>query len=177
MTHYNRHEIGLRPREPGPGLLTPARVRGIAFHWPGVENPIHGVTAVKAALRQWQALHMDTDQIAEGGASDIAYQRAIDQAGNTYGLRGLRHQSGANGSTEVNEAYGAVLLVLAIGEAPSEEMIAAARRTVAGFRERFPQGTAIVGHRDVRPEGTQCPGDKVMALIHEDRFRPHKARR
>jgi hypothetical protein len=125
------------------------------------------VAEVSAALRSWQTYHMDTN-----GWSDIAYQVAVDQSGNTYRLRGFRTQSGANGGTEVNETYGALLLVLAIGETPTPAMVAAVRRRVARFRELYPKGTRIVGHQDVRPEPTSCPGPAVMGLIHAGKFRP-----
>lgn len=171
MTFYTRKEWGARPARPGPGLLTPSRVRGIALHWPATDTRLDTVTEVKAALRSWQAFHMDTN-----GWSDIAYQRAVDQRGNVYQLRGLRHQSGANGDTDVNEAYGALLLVVAAGERPTDALIAAVRSQVGRFRARFPNATRIVGHQDIRPEPTACPGPAVMGLIHAGRFRPGKGR-
>lgn len=169
MTFYSRNDWGARPPEPGPGLLTPGRVKGIALHWPAMAGRLDTVPEVKAALRSWQAYHMDTH-----GWSDIAYQSAVDQLGNVYKLRGLSHQSGANGDTETNETFGALLLVLAIGEKPSPAMVAAVQRRVADFRHRFPKGTRIVGHQDIRPEPTSCPGPAVMGLIHAGRFRPTK---
>jgi hypothetical protein len=112
-------------------------------------------------------MHMD-----DRGWSDIAYQMAFDQDGNTYVLRGLRKQSGANGDTDVNEAYGAFLLVLAPGEHPSDAMLTAVRKSVSAFRLLYPKGRQIVGHRDVRPEPTDCPGDTVMRAIRLGMFEP-----
>ena len=169
MTFYSRAEWGARARQPGPGLLTPSRVRGIALHWPAMKGRLDTVAEVKAALRSWQTYHIDGH-----GWSDIAYQRAVDQLGNTYQLRGFRHQSAANGDTEQNETYGALLLVLAIGEKPTEALIRATRREVGVFRDRFPKATRIVGHQDIRPEPTSCPGPAVMGLIHAGRFRPQR---
>lgn len=165
--HYSREEWGARPPTPGPGLLTPSRVRGIALHWPAMATRLDTVPEVKTALRSWQDYHMDGH-----GWSDIAYQAAVDQLGNSYQLRGLRHQSAANGDTDVNETYGALLLVLAMGERPSPAMVHAVQRRVARFRELFPNATRIVGHQDIRPEPTSCPGPAVMGLIHAGRFRP-----
>lgn len=71
--------------------------------------------------------------------------------GNTYRLRGLRTQSGANGDTDVNERYGAVLLVLAIGEEPTDAMIAATRRVVAKHRRLFKRSRQVVGHGQIFP--------------------------
>lgn len=164
---FNRQEWGARAASGGPGRLTPARVRGIVLHWPAMSAPLRTPEAVKAALRNWQRFHMDTN-----GWSDIAYQEAIDQAGNVYALRGLRIQSGANGSTEVNETLGALLLVLAPGEAPSAAMIEAVRRRIKRHRDLFPNSRAIVGHGDVRPEPTECPGPAVRAAIEAGTFEP-----
>lgn len=168
MTEFiSRDEWGARPPRPGPGRLTPSRVRGVALHWPATRTRLDTIPEVSAALRSWQTYHMETH-----GWSDIAYQLAVDQRGNVYRLRGLRTQSGANGDTEQNETYGAFLLVLAIGEKPTPAMVAATQRRIARFREVFPKGTRIVGHQDIRPEPTSCPGPAVMGLIHAGRFRP-----
>jgi hypothetical protein len=122
---------------------------------------------VAEALRGWQAYHMD-----DRGWSDIAYQVAVDQAGRAWTLRGLRTQSGANGNNEVNEEYGAILLVVGTGEEPTPELIATTRAVVADFRELYDGGTAIRPHSAVRPSGTDCPGDKVRALIEAGAFEP-----
>lgn len=171
MTSYSRAEWGARPPE-ARYELDPDQVNGVALHWPGVPNPLRNVAQVKAALRGWQNLHMDTDTIAEGGASDIAYQIAIDNRGNTYQLRGLRHRSGANGGTDVNLDYGAFLLVLAAGEQPSAALVATVQNRIQRFRHIFPRGLQIVGHQDVRPEPTACPGPLVMSLIRRGVFEP-----
>lgn len=166
---YSREEWGAREPEPGPGFLTPSRVEGIALHWPGTPSRILTTYGVKRALRGWQAYHMDTQ-----GWSDIAYQAAVDQRGNRYRLRGLRRQSGANGDTDVNERFGALLLVLAIGETPSGEMVRAVRRTVADFRDLYPGATRIVPHSAIRPEATACPGDITRSLIARGTFNPNR---
>lgn len=171
--HFNRDEIGLRPAR-GKYFLERRDVRGVALHWPGMKTPLGNPERVKSALRSWQALHMDTDQIAPGGASDIAYQIAIDQAGNTYQLRGLRYRSGANGGTTQNRDYGAILLVLAVGEKPSDDMIRSLRRRIAAHRRIFPGSTEIVGHREIRDTPTACPGDKIQALIDQGKLDPYK---
>lgn len=166
---YSRSQIGLRPAGPGPGRLDPRHVVGIALHWPAMATPIKTVDGVKRALVAWQRFHMDTR-----GWSDIAYQEAIDQAGNVYALRGLRTQSGANGNQPLNEAYGALLLVLAPGETPSPKMIAAVKRRIRRHREIFPRSTKIVGHGQIRPGGTTCPGPITQRLIDAGAFHPER---
>lgn len=164
---FTRADWQARTANGGPGTLDPARVVGVALHWPAMAKPLDTATAVCAALRSWQAFHMD-----DRGWSDIAYQLAFDQAGNRYELRGLRTQSGANGDTEPNETHGAFLLVLAPGEEPSDAMVAAVRAAVADHRRLFPRSTRIVGHSDIRPEPTACPGPAALAAIRAGRFNP-----
>lgn len=167
MPRISRRKWGARAARPGPGRLDPAEVVGIALHWPAMTRPLDTVEEVCASLRAWQRYHMDGH-----GWSDIAYQEAIDQAGNVYGLRGLRNTSGANGSTSVNARYGALLLILAPGEQPSAAMIRAVRRRIRRHRELFPGSRAIVGHGDIRPEPTSCPGPAVAAHIKKGTFHP-----
>lgn len=170
MAHYNRKEWGGRPPE-ARYKLDPLKVVGVALHWPGILDPLTNVDQVCAALRSWQGYHMDVK-----GWSDIAYQVAVDQAGNTYGLRGLRYRSGANGDQTTNVMYGAFLLVVAIGEQPTGTMVKAVRSRVDQHRNLFPKSQRIVGHRDIRPEPTACPGELVDDMIDAGRFGDPKRR-
>ncbi|TDD26550.1 hypothetical protein E1218_13120 [Kribbella turkmenica] len=158
-----------RPPNGGPGTLTPSRVQGAVIHWPGTGTTtgIHSQAAVASALRGWQKFHMD-----DRGWSDIAYQVAVDQAGRAWALRGLRVQSGANGNADLNERYGAILLVLVTGEQPTAAMKATTRGVIADFRRIFPRGTAIRPHSAVRPDGTDCPGPAARAAIARGDFTP-----
>lgn len=169
MARISRAQWGARPAtlaEP----LDGTQVDGLAFHWPGWKSgsdAIRGVVAVSAALRSWQRMHM-----VVSGNRDIAYQVAVDQDGNRYELRGLDGQSAANGDEDVNRRFGAVLLVLAPGEIPSEAMIREVQNVVRDHRALFPKSIQILGHQDVRPEPTACPGAIVMRLIGEGAFEP-----
>lgn len=167
MTFYTRSDWGARPANGGPGNLSPVRVEGIAFHWPAMSKPLRGFDEVSAALRGWQDFHMDGR-----GWSDIAYQEAFDQEGNVYSLRGLTTQSGANGDTDVNQRFGAFLLILAPGEKPSGAMVRAVRDRVEAFRARYPRAKRLVGHGDIRPEPTSCPGPAAIRLIRKGAFEP-----
>lgn len=170
MTHYNRSEWGGVAPE-ARYRLDPLAVDGVALHWPGITQPIHAVADVMAALRSWQRAHMAPGGLGDpDGASDIAYQIAVDQAGNTYGLRGLRYRSAANGGTDVNRRFGAFLLVVGTRETPTPALIRTVRARVRAHRNLFPQSHLIVGHRDIRPDPTQCPGDQIGDLIEAAAF-------
>lgn len=167
MTEYlSRSAWGARASR-GSSPLVASEVDGIAVHWPGMAKPISSQSAVASALRGWQNYHMDVR-----GWSDIAYQVAVDQAGRAWTLRGPRTRSGANGDADVNRRYGALLLILAPGEQPSEAMKATVRGVIADFREIFPKGTLIRPHSAVRPADTDCPGDAARAAIARGDFTP-----
>lgn len=169
VDYLPRSAWGARAPKPGPGDLTPSRVAGVAIHWPGTgtHTPITTRAAVAAALRGWQAFHMD-----DRGWSDIAYQVAVDQDGRAWTLRGLRTQSGANGDVDVNERYGAILLILVTGEQPSAAMKATVRAVIADYRKLYPNCVAIRPHSAVRPEPTDCPGPAARAAIAAGDFTP-----
>lgn len=170
VDYLPRSAWNARPPNGGPGALTVSRVEGAVIHWPGTGSTsvIHSYAAVASALRGWQNYHMD-----ERGWSDIAYQVAVDQAGRAWTLRGLRTQSGANGNEDLNERYGAILLVLVTGEQPTAAMKATTRAVIADFRKIYPGGTAIRPHSAVRPDGTDCPGDAARACIARGDFTPN----
>jgi hypothetical protein len=166
-----RDAWGARPPEAKVSLVR-SQVKGTAIHWPGMTGRIDAAGAVgqrrvASALRGWQDYHMDTR-----GWRDIAYQAAVDQAGRKWTLRGLNLQSGANGNEAVNDAYGAILLVLGPGEEPSAAMKSTVQEVIAEFRRLFPAALLIRPHSAVRPEGTDCPGDRARACIARGDFTP-----
>lgn len=170
VNYLSRTAWGSRTPKPGPGLLTPSRVKGVVVHWPGSgeTDSFDSNAEVASALRAWQAFHMD-----QRGWSDIAYQIAVDQDGNAWTLRGLYTQSGANGNEDLNEKYGAILLVLVTGEEPSAAMKATVRGVITDFREIYGDDAALIlPHSAVRPDGTDCPGDNARAAIARGDFEP-----
>lgn len=167
MTAYSRAQTGLRPYKAHYLFRPPPPVEGIALHWPATSSPLRNTARVMSALRAWQTYHMDVK-----GWSDIAYQVAIDQAGNTYRLRGLRYRSAANGDEDTNERFGALLLVVAQGEKPTQELIEATRRVIARHRALFQHSKRIVGHGEIRPGPTACPGPQIQKLIDDGKFDP-----
>jgi N-acetylmuramoyl-L-alanine amidase len=169
-TYLPRSAWRARAPKGGPGALTPSRVQGAVVHWPGSSSktPITSREAVASALRGWQNFHMDDREW-----SDIAYQVAVDQVGRVWDLRGLRTQSGANGNADLNETYGAILLVLIAGEQPTEAMKSSVRNVVRDFRDLYGQDAALIKpHSAVRPDGTDCPGPAARAAIARGDFEP-----
>ena len=170
MPTITRAQWGAKPAAAA-DPLSAHEVVGIAVHWPAMSTSLRGVDKVSAALRSWQSFHMSK------GWRDIAYQVAVDQDGNRYILRGLDGVSAANGDTETNRRYGAVLVVLAPGEAPTPAMLDELRRVVADHRRLFAKSTRIVGHQDIRPEPTACPGPVMESIINSGLLEPTDPKR
>lgn len=170
MTHHSRSDWGAAPAKGGPGDLRPSLVQGVVIHWPGSgeTDSFDNDAEVASALRGWQRFHQGTR-----GWSDIAYQRAFSQDGDTWDLRGLRTQSGANGNADLNQRYGAFLLILVAGEQPSAAMKASVRASVSEFRRIYGEDAALIlPHSKVRPDGTDCPGPAARAAIARGDFEP-----
>ena len=176
VTYVTRAQIGLVAPN-GSHSLVPSQVKNTAFHYPGTANPINavgdaGFRRVCSALRGWQDYHMNTR-----GWSDIAYCIAVDQVGRAYTLRGINIRSAANGGTQVNLEYGAVLLVLGNNEAPSAAMEATARAVMQDYRVRFTEiPRRPTWHGAIRPGGTasdpstDCPGLHTINEIKAGKF-------
>lgn len=168
--YYRRSEIGLRPARSRGIPLKWLVVKGVALHWPAMgKDRLRTVDEVMRALRGWQDYHQKTQ-----GWSDIGYQLAVDQEGNSYELRGHGIRSGANGNLNLNLRFGAILLVLAEGEWPTAAMLATVRWEIKQHRKRYRRSTWIGGHGDIRPGGTQCPGPAVEQLLADGAFTPER---
>lgn len=153
--------------------MSAAPLKGFAIHWPG-----NGVKHIDATNQAHIAAEIEGERkyhtrpgglgVPQGG-NDIAYQYAIDLLGRVWELRGVTNQSGANGNSASNKAYGAVTLLLGTDDVPSAAMIQAVR----DFRRKiwlahFPKATKVVGHRDVY--STDCPGPHAYPLVKDGTF-------
>lgn len=147
-----------------PDTLDPAVVQGLAVHWVG--PPVSAAVnagdraAVVRYLEAIRRLHT-----IDRGWSDIAYQWAVDQAGRRWELRGWSRQSAANGDTDPNRRYGAVVALVGEGQEPTEDLLAALVDARADFRRHYPRATALRTHSDVRPEPTACPGPDLTRWV------------
>lgn len=149
--------------------LDPARVRGVALHWPGSAAPIGdpGREAVARRLEGYRRFHTTAGR----GWADFAYNAAVDQAGRVWDGRGVGRRSAGNGAAGPNAEYLALLLLVGRGEDPSDAMRAAVRDWRTGrLLARYPGAVAVVTHSDVRPEPTECPGPAVTALVRSGAF-------
>lgn len=144
-----------------------SRVRGVAIHWNGPKVPLSALKDPRRFLEGVRRYHVHSN-----GWSDIAYNVAVDQNGDVWQLRGFGYQSAANGSAQLNDEYLAIFCVLGEGQVPSEEMVRGIRKAVRRFRLRYPFAKEIVGHGDIRPGGTACPGPALARKVKAGKLRP-----
>jgi hypothetical protein len=140
--------------------LNPDVVRGTAVHWNGPAVPASALTDPRAYLEGVRRFHVNGN-----GWSDIAYNLAVDQTGDLWVLRGLGHMSAANGDTEQNTKWLAVLCIIGQGQTPSARMLAGLAAAVELVRDRYPNARGITTHAAIRPEPTACPGPDLKAAV------------
>lgn len=152
--------------------LEASQVVGMSIHWPGTTGPIGdpGARRIAGRLEGYRAFHTDPEPVGRGW-SDIAYNLAADQAGRIWPLRGTAWRSAANGDQATNQRYVAVLALVGPGEQPTPALCEALRVIRREhILTRYPGARNVVGHRDVRPDPTDCPGDILERLIKAGTF-------
>jgi N-acetylmuramoyl-L-alanine amidase len=155
-----------RPPTSRATLLDVDQVQGVCLHWPGTGEVLRG-DAVPAALRGWQRHHMQVR-----GWRDIAYSFAVDQHGRIWVCRGVKARPAANGDETTNRAYLAIVCVVAQDEPVSPELVTSVRWLVRYVRKVYPHALRVVGHGEIRPGPTDCPGPAVRRLLRGGEFQP-----
>jgi hypothetical protein len=144
---------------------TPAQWAYNTLHWPGADVNVNDpVGTLQGMQRSW---------VNNKGYS-LGYNFAVFPNGVAYEIRGFDIRCAANGNQEVNCPAVAVLLAVPSVNSgpPSNEMTQAVQDIVAATRSQVGRYLAINGHRDVRPEPTQCPGENIYNMITAGVFEP-----
>lgn len=144
----------------------------IYIHYPGQGAAIGNasVAATKRRLEGYRRMHKNVN-----GWADIAYNVAVDQAGNVWELRGIDRQSGANGGTRSNRSGQAVLVLVGNNEKPTAACLDGIREAVRRIRAQHPQATRIRGHQQSPDASTACPGPHLMGYVRSGALEPGKA--
>jgi hypothetical protein len=147
-------------------------LKGVAIHWvgPAVPQAVYEgrEKSVATYLEGVRRFHRHSR-----GWSDIAYNLAVDTKGRIWDLRGVKHLSGANGDSDVNMEYLAVVALLGKGQKPTPEMLKGIRKAVRRIRRRYPfRARKVVTHGDIRPDGTECPGRRLTKEVRNGTFEP-----
>jgi|ERR671925_23460 N-acetyl-anhydromuramyl-L-alanine amidase AmpD len=166
----SRTQWRARPPTSSGVRLVRGDVRGVCLHWPGSSDVLRG-DDVAAALRGWQRYHVE-----QRGWRDIAYNYACDQQGRIWTCRGVNLRGAANGSQVANGAYLSVVCVVAQAEPVSPELVTAMHLLIRYVRKVYPRAVRIVGHGEIRPAPTECPGPAVRRLVRVGAFEPAPTR-
>jgi hypothetical protein len=144
--------------------VIPRRRLGVVIHYPGVISgdypQIHN--CVEAARSQ-QASYRRTR------GYDLGYNYMVDQGGNVAVVRG-RYRSAANGTTDGNENYLAIQILVDPDEGLNAFQVLSVQRIVFWLRTAHDYGLALIGHRNVK--ATSCPGDQIYAWLKAGGFEP-----
>lgn len=150
---------------------------GIACHWPGTTADRYGQlreAQVVSLLNGWRNYHVNVR-----GWSDIGYNYAIDTSGRIWELRGMNRIGAHSASDEnpgANDNWVGVLFIVGEKESVPAVMVQAFRWLRTQILKRFPKGTRVVGHRQVKGAETACPGPEVMEVMTQldDAYTPEK---
>lgn len=144
------------------------KVLGAYLHWPGTtENSLHGESVAQIAdrLRGYRDFHINVRRW-----KDIAYGAAVDWRGETWELRGLDRESGANGGSTSNNHGAAILMLLGDREVPTQAMIDGVLDLLAQLKSVHGSASWVRGHQQSPDAGGECPGSQVMGLLRAGRF-------
>jgi len=145
------------------GTKTPWDPDKIVIHWGGGTNtPAADPGWEMDRLRRWQNFHINNR-----GWTDIAYNYAVGQSGSIYRLRGQNRSGATSGDADdddIPENHEALAFVWIGGsgteDGPTDEAYAAMSKIINASG----QGV-VIGHMDVKPGSTSCPGPDWMNYI------------
>jgi N-acetylmuramoyl-L-alanine amidase len=147
-------------------LIEARAVRFLVVHYTGMdadEQRDHRNCAGR--VRGIQRYHMESDQLAKGGASDLAYNWLVCRHGYAFQGRGWKRRPAATG-----QANDFTLAACFLGDDTRNraDVTPEARRAFRSILEfllppRCPNLAGVRGHRDFM--ATTCPGDELAAFV------------
>jgi hypothetical protein len=155
-------------RARAPTCSTPIEASAIRFlvvHYTAMnadEQALHKNCA--ARVRGIQRYHMESDQLAPGGACDIGYTWVFCKHGAIFQGRGWKKRPAATGAAN---SYTLAACFLGNDTAGRDDVTdkgrAALRRIVAFMEARCRNMEGVRGHRDFM--ATACPGDQLYRYV------------
>jgi hypothetical protein len=140
---------------------------GVAVHWFASPKWARKHADCPALLRSVQRAHM------AGEYSDIAYGHAVCNHGTVYELRGFSRTVGANGERYPgdkfpwNNKYGAVVVMIGVGQKPSKKALTSLRWILAEYPRRG-AGLRVITHGSIT--GSACPGPELTRWVRKRMF-------
>lgn len=149
-------------RARGRERLDPARVRGVALHYSGMnsdEQADHRNCASR--VRGMQRYHME-----ERGWLDVAYNHVACVHGYVFAGRGFGFRSAANGTKAANDRFFAVCFLGDDSRGRADvtpEAYAALGELLRSYDRRIPRTMLVRPQSDF--VATPCPGDELRRYI------------
>ena len=151
--------------------ITPIEARAVRFlvvHYTAMnadEQALHRNCASR--VRGIQRYHMESDQLAPGGAADIGYNWLFCKHGYVFQGRGWKRRSAATGRANDFTLAACFLGNDTKGRADVTPEAKRALRRILEFLlpPRCPRLSGVRGHRDY--SATACPGNELYAYAKE----------
>jgi hypothetical protein len=137
----------------------PDGLLGGAIHWFGVPDGPTDHSRCDDILRGVLASHKG------GEFNDIAYNHAACRHGYAYELRGYNYQTGANGTTEGNRHFYAIVYLMGVGN-PAASFTAEGKAALKYLIKQWQAkgaGTVVRPHRYFT--GSSCPGPTILPWV------------
>jgi hypothetical protein len=144
--------------------LSPSALAGVAVHWFGKPRAAKSHDGCASLLRSVQNTHMGPGGLGvKGGGNDIAYNHAVCPHGEAFTLRGFGVQTGANGDSESNRDYAAIVYMAGEGDPPpSDEVLQVIADVIRAWQAKG-AGPLVKPHRFFT--GSSCPGPELLKWV------------
>jgi len=155
--------------------LSPSALAGVAVHWFGNPRAAKSHDGCAALLRSVQNTHMSPGGLGTtDGANDIAYNHGVCPHGHAFTLRGFGVQTGANGDSESNRDYAAIVYMAGEGDPPpSDEVLLVIADVIRAWQAKG-AGPLVKPHQFFT--GSSCPGPNLLKWV-DVKPRPWKGKR
>jgi hypothetical protein len=152
----------------------PHRWKGVVVHWFGKPSAAHYHRDCPKLLRAVQRAHMMN---TKEGYVDIAYNFAVCPHGHLYELRGLHRRCGANGTTEANIHFMAIVVMNGEDKNGVPDKFTIEERQTLRDAIHWARGQGV--GKIVKPHGaitgSECPGASIRKWVENKRYEIHPA--
>lgn len=170
---WHPHNEWLTPAPPIVGLRPNwDKIDTVVIHYTAADDLIDGDPGESADQLDDYLRAIQRSYTTSRGYS-IGYNAAVDWLGGQWELRGFDVKCAAN--KDHNDHTFAILMLVDGVDRCTDLASAAVRDLVARAEDRAGRTLAICGHDELRNphHPTGCPGDGLLAQIHEGAFAPH----
>jgi hypothetical protein len=159
----SREQWGAKPPK-AVTKLSPTALAGVAVHWFGKPRAAKSHDGCAALLRSVQNTHMGPKGLGvPAGGNDIAYNHAVCPHGQAFTLRGFGVQTGANGDSQSNRDFAAIVYMAGEGDPPPPDEVLQVIADVIRAWQAKGAGPLVKPHRFFT--GSTCPGPDLLKWV------------